>query len=428
MNYFRVWLICAGTVVLSVVVFNFVVDPFGIWHGWRIEGFNKEKPQKRSKERIYKVGAYAREPVPNIILGSSIAEISLYPELLPGGGINLATVGQRLGESTRLLEWASRQTRLRHVLYSAEFFISNMCLNELEGLRESDLASPKGYQYLMSVSTLGESVGTLSKQSQSAILKRRNMLSEDGIWIWNDGNVEYPAGMRSKFIESEGFYNYFPAPLYCYSFEQAGRSTEQYLRRMFGLAYGEQLDFRLVISPSHARERELILGGGLWEKWEDWKRLLVRINEDEARKSGREPFAIWDFSDYNSITTEDVPPAGDKSTRMRWYWDTIHYRQVVGEMMFNRVYGTAVMGTKPPRDFGKRITSQNIEAWLIAVRRSREIWAQSHPEDVREVAQSRPNPTRRLRAEWSPPARAGERPREPVSNGNTHDQPDIKRK
>lgn len=397
MAYFRYWVLSAALLVAGIGAFNYLVDPFDIWHSWRIEGFNKNKPQKRSKERIYKVGAYARNPQPNIILGSSIAEISLDPKRLPGGGINLATVGQRLGESARLLEWAAQQTTLQTVLYSAEFFTANMCLAETDGLRASDLSSPKGYQYLISLSTLEESFGTVANQSNAAIYRKRQLLNEDGIWVWSDENVTNPGGLRKTFIESEGFFNYFPAPGYCYSFQQEQRSTGQYLQRMFSTAYRDAIDFRLVISPSHARERELIYSRGLWGKWEDWKRMLIRINEDEARKAGREPFAIWDFSDYNSITTEPVPPAGDTSTRMRWYWDTVHYRQNVGEMIFSRVYGLAA-GAPPPRDFGMRITSQNIEAWLAAVRRGREIWARLHPEDVSEVAATRQNRVKVIRA------------------------------
>ena len=51
--------------------------------------------------------------------------------------------------------------------------------------------------------------------------------------------------------------------------------------------------------------------------WEEWKRALVSIVEDEAAKAGVKPFPLWDFSGFNPLSMELVPHTNDKKTKMK---------------------------------------------------------------------------------------------------------------
>jgi hypothetical protein len=65
---------------------------------------------------------------------------------------------------------------------------------------------------------------------------------------------------------------------------------------------------------------ELFRATGLWNAFEDWKRKVTQIANEEAAASGAaQPFPLWDFSGYNPATIEDVPAPGDLKSEMWWY-------------------------------------------------------------------------------------------------------------
>ena len=72
---------------------------------------------------------------------------------------------------------------------------------------------------------------------------------------------------------------------------------------MLRRAYAQGTDLRLYVTPLHAAMRELLVALGLGERYESWLRELVRINEQEAVRAGRQPLPLWDFSDPNTTVT-----------------------------------------------------------------------------------------------------------------------------
>jgi hypothetical protein len=93
-----------------------------------------------------------------------------------------------------------------------------------------------------------------------------------------------------------------------YKFTNGKESTLNYFRSLLDIVYRDNVDLRILISPSHARLWEAPDSVGLWKKFEQWKREMVQINEQQANKYGKTPFPLWDFSGYNTFTTEEVPP------------------------------------------------------------------------------------------------------------------------
>ena len=134
----------------------------------------------------------------------------------------------------------------------------------------------------------------------------------------------------------------------------------------------------LVIAPSHARQLETIAAAGLWNDFEAWKRMLVVIDAEEARKAGRSAFAIWDFSGYSEVTTEPFP-ALDDSRPMRWYYDSSHATPAAGDRVLDRL-----SGNEDPA-FGVMLTAWNIESHLAGIRAARARWRESYPLDSAEI-------------------------------------------
>jgi len=108
----------------------------------------------------------------------------------------------------------------------------------------------------------------------------------------------------------------------------------------------------------------------------------VQLVEKEAAKAGQSPFPLWDFSGYNSITTEPVPAKKDKTSRMRWHLDTSHVSRATGDLI-----QTVLLGVDGERvhDFGQKVDSRTIDAHLKRSRIDRERYAKSFPKDLQEV-------------------------------------------
>ena len=87
----------------------------------------------------------------------------------------------------------------------------------------------------------------------------------------------------------------------------------------------------------------------------------MEINEQEAARSGESPYPLWDFSGYNSLTTEDVPPDGDSETQMKWYWESSHYKKELGDLVLDRIFDYHHPERIVPDDFGVLLTPKNIK-------------------------------------------------------------------
>lgn len=135
-------------------------------------------------------------------------------------------------------------------------------------------------------------------------------------------------------------------------------------RELVDICREKNIDIKVFISPSHATDMEAIRVSGKWKDFEDMKRLLCTITP------------IWDFSGYNSITTE---PVGQER---QYYWDSSHYKKEVGNMILSKLSG--IKGNSPD-DFGVIITPENVEKHLVAVRASRDIWAKDNLDIVNYV-------------------------------------------
>jgi hypothetical protein len=86
---------------------------------------------------------------------------------------------------------------------------------------------------------------------------------------------------------------------------------------------------------------------------------------------------VWDFSSYNSITTE---PVGDI---MNNYADSSHYTPKIGNLVLNRIF--AYKEDSVPTDFGVKISPENIKYHLAKIRSDRQVWAKNNPKDLKLV-------------------------------------------
>lgn len=184
-----------------------------------------------------------------------------------------------------------------------------------------------------------------------------------------------------------------PERMYCFSHPETHMSGLDPFRFMVRRAYAEGTDLRLFISPLNAAIRRIVDDVDLGGRFEFWLRELVRINEEEAARAGREPFALWDFSDTNSITVDPIPTADDLRP-MRWFWEVSHYRAITGDMILDRLFGTRDPSRPLPEDFGVRLTSASIDGHIDRSRRRFAEWAAATPDPVALIDKAAQPPRR----------------------------------
>ena len=392
-----------------LALFNFVVNPFNLYAGPRISGFNDYKYELAKHSRLSKAAEVRRLKPDCLILGSSRAQVGLDPGHPGWSGCarayNLSHLGGTLYEARRYLQDAEYFTKPRVIVLAVDFLMFNVYrpsqqpgFLEMRMVTRADGQSNPEWRsvYLQELMS-----GLISHQTAAASwstifpsYRRRMAGPEDGFWEYTreDSDAIARYGQREIFLGNEESFmtrHWFPAPRHRFRAHDAQTGVDSFddLRAMLRLAHRNKASFLLHISPAHARQWEALAQAGLWTQWEEWKRMLVQVNDEEARRAGRAAFPLWDFSGFNSYTTEAVPPPGDRKNEMRWYRESSHYRKELGDRVLDVVLGTYSRERDVARDFGVRLDAHSIENHLAATRAARVRWRAQYPQDVAEIAE-----------------------------------------
>lgn len=168
-----------------------------------------------------------------------------------------------------------------------------------------------------------------------------------------------------------------------YCFQKPGQpDTLEVFRDMLRFARNSRIDVRFVINPEHARMLIALQETGLWPQYEDWKRNLVRVLVEEASDAKAPPFPIWDFSGFNTITTEKSPPLSRPHELARWFWEPAHFREEAGTLMLSKVMQNSSEATVGADGFGILLSSSNVDDWLVRTREAGLRYRATHADEV----------------------------------------------
>ena len=132
----------------------------------------------------------------------------------------------------------------------------------------------------------------------------------------------------------------------------------------------------IFISPSHTTMWELLASRDLWESWEKWKKDLSRLTEEVRQARGLD-LTLWDFSGFNRVSTESIPPETGPQ-EMSNYWEASHFKPSVGHMILEIALGR----TKVSDGFGVEVTPENIDRHLARIRQDRLNWRENNRDEV----------------------------------------------
>ncbi|WP_107667513.1 hypothetical protein [Cyanothece sp. BG0011] len=360
-----------GTLLLGITgisLGNFLIDPYDIFRHNNPVDLKLRKPEKIEQDRLYKTIDVINIKPEIILIGSSRVKQGLNPNhpALPKemNPYNLGIDGSNTYEILRYLEHTYvNQPNLKTVIMGLDHYM----FNDYYKLQDSFVEKRLSKTHIIPT----DLINTLF--SQDAIIASKNTITE---------NLTETENQKALTYGDNGF---FPYPYHDPNDGNAPWRFRNTIQQYFGfhpqykLSEARLNDFKKIvefcrqhninlivfISPAHATQWETLRVTDRWDTYEQWKRKMVEVTP------------VWDFSGYNSITTEPIQPV------MSNYVDNSHYTPKIGDFVLNRILSHEV--DQVPQDFGVLMTPENIDKHLIKIRADREKWAKMRPNEVELV-------------------------------------------
>jgi hypothetical protein len=391
MCYVKTSLALSLFALLLIVLFNLLIDPFSIYNSPKIEGININKPAFSTHLRMSKAVVVSKIKPSGIILGNSRAENGINPGHSGWNAksvYNLGLGNANIYEVYRYLQHAHTSYKLKEVVLMLDLVMFNATHNrekkdfderrlkmnyygDKQEERWIDTLSP-----LISFDALVASITTLFNQGIDP--KKDRYLANGMVDPYSRQSQIYnQGGHHQVFIGNEK--GYLEGPSYNdFSFVSSLRDNWSIYAKILSFAHENNIDLYMAISPSHARMLEVIDVKGLWDTFENWKRKLVFLNEEVSRQFKKPALPLLDFSGYNKYTTEELPDFNDRETKMKWYWESSHFKKELGDLVLDCLFYKSCLDNNRIHEFGIKLTSDTIDSNLYKIREQKKSWRQNH--------------------------------------------------
>ena len=347
---FKKWtfgfLTSAALIFTLVAVFNYLVDPYRIYD----TDIFKNKPREDLQSRFMKVLKIQKIRPASIFLGNSRPQTALNSahRYFAQPSFNAAVSGSNLNEAKAYLKWAIKQGNLKQALL---VFDDKTMLGG--GSKADDFEeyfkNPSAYKILFSFQTLRDSIATVLKYGKTPLFEPDGRRTE--------------VSLLEEVRRNGGYYEYSVKKI------ESGYMAERKRDEVSRLSYENFIEILtdvhennttldIAISPLHARLLEnMDYRVGLDAAWYEWKKQITAVNEEVAKRLGKNPFRIVDFGLYNEITAQELPKDADQISP--YYWEASHYNARLGDMMLDFLTGQGEHA-----GLGVEITSKNIDAHI----------------------------------------------------------------
>jgi hypothetical protein len=357
--------LCAA--LASVAVFNLLVDPFRIYPRAHLKAFDSFRDSIFN--RVARAELVRRGDWDMMIFGTSRPKAGMpaaHPAFATNHVCNLSVDAATMSEAAKMFDYARAHNPVRRVVLCLDFALSRPSLVDPSDFSQSRFNPKLSLFEYHCKSLLG---GNATDHSWEFVLDSVRKKSppekqRDGFFVHGVKPGARQRALFEKVIRSLS---------YAYAVQRISVEEMASFRRMLAVCRQNKIEITLAINPVHALDLELLRVGGNWERFEEWKRDLVRIVTEESPPDG---VALWDFTGYWPPTSEEVPPAGDNRTRMKYYFENSHYTPIMGALMLDRMFGDAT------NEFGAKISASNVEAHLETIRQHRESYARTHAADL----------------------------------------------
>ncbi len=337
--------------LLGLPLLTWVVDPLGGFHDLRVPGFNANKPAAVSPKRETKALWMRKFQPDSVLLGSSRVLLGLspaHPAFKGHSTFNFAITGAELAEIEAQLRYSQGIRPLKLAIIGLDFY----AFNGFDTSTDTDfpfLELPfwgQAAKVMWSLESLEFTGKTLARQN----VQPTRWLESNGLMR---ADIEALNLSTRKNVLSSLTSQY---PVKLCGFRLKESRPLAHFEQILSYAHQHSIALVLFIPPVHAWVTEALYAQGLGETYAQWKLALAKSNEAVAQQLGRKSFPLWDFSGYNSYTTEPLPSG--KKNRMQYYYDGSHFLPVVGDRMLERMM--AENAKDVPSNFGRLLTTNTL--------------------------------------------------------------------
>lgn len=387
--------------LLCAAVFNYVVDPYRMFSSDHATLYSNY-PALHPNLRLHKAYQVNLQKPDTIVLGTSkaIQGIPLDHAYFDGKSMyNLAAPLASMREIYQLFMHAQSNRPLEDVVFVMDFLSFNVKARvdgPAAGYVEARLKTPLNKNiywpdYLaatVSADALKSSFNVIIPTSDPShrVLNGRGGREHDEITsrLSDGGHRSNSQKIESFFVDSV----LLAAPHRQFALANNQDNSLVWFEKLVTESLQSNIRTTLLVSPSHMRYWALLYQAGLWPQYEQWKKQLVVINEKVAEKLNKSPLPLWDFSLPNDITTERFPIAGDSDTRMKYYYEAVHFNQHTGAMLLDRISGQASAAL--PENFGVPLNKVSLPAILEASHTGVQAFRSQFPNTVEELLKALP--------------------------------------
>jgi len=388
-GFFGLVLIAAGA--------NGLVDPVNMFDAVKIEGMNANKTRVADPTlRRWKAAELTRNEYQVIYMGSSRTYLGLDPArgfMGSSSVYNAGAGGANFYETYQIFKFIRQTQHPRAIVLGIDFsaFNARKTVSGDFGLSLFAETKTKTYlNYLVSWDMLKLSVKTVEDNLMD---RRETHLTPLGFRDLDKQymNLPFPhhrhtAWSLRRYLRRDELYGD-----YLYSPERMAM-----LEQFIDACREDGIELYIFTSPIHAAFHEAMRVVGITYEYESWKRDLARLVDEKNRQYPEQRLAIWDFTGYNSVNTEDIPPESDPSIRMRYQWDGVHFSVLVGTWILEIVTSDGRNRGAAPADFGVKLELDTIEDLLALERERQRNYERDRPEVV-EFVEEQARITRRFR-------------------------------
>ena len=373
----------AAALLLAVIAFNAIIDPLGMYSS------GVHKPAIYHRVRLLKAYQARRVKPESIVLGTSRVHLGIDPDH-PGWAnrykrrYNLAFDGATSKEMYAYLKHADAAGNLRHVMLGLDTYHLNASPASLRPdfdasilMDERRLLNPArmllaDLKLLSSYSTARESILLLQTDRDQPVWYAPNGQRLGEVYFRRPTENFVTCGARCYFDEIDRLEVTFKlgwkVPQKRVPTTQSGPPAEPdpvtslgYIEKIIEYCRRNDIELVIFLTPSHVHQLELDAATGNWWSVENGKRKIVELLARDAREhANKDAIGLYDFTNYNRVTTESLPARGSRE-EMRYYWDSSHFKAVVGDMVLDRLLQTGSREQGLADDFGIRLGTQNVE-------------------------------------------------------------------
>ncbi|MCT7531779.1 hypothetical protein [Aliarcobacter cryaerophilus] len=348
-----------GLIILvlgSIFLFNYIIDPYGLYK----TNFFPNKPQDITQSRMIKI-LKAKDINPaSIVIGTSRSDMGFNPEhkYFQKPSYNLSITGSSIYETKYYIKEMILKGDTKEILMVIDWRMFNDLLKKVPEF-ETYFEGFNPYRHIINIQTLKDSYFTIKNQNRHSMYQKNGLLIDEGMKLHVKNSGGHLALMKK---EEKFYYSIFPTDDNTYIGTK--KSSFDDFRDILELAYANNIKIDIIFGPSHIRQWEAFSYYHDIENWYKWKKDVILYVEKVANEQHKKPFRVMDFSVYHKLTAETVPT--NPKENMKYYWEAGHYKKELGDIVLDRL-----LDISPYKDFGVEVNSKNIDEHIQNLREDR---------------------------------------------------------